>query len=53
MDEREEHFKSVLIKAFPLLDSFQKGYMLGLVEGRVLEREQEERKSREKQLPKT
>lgn len=53
MDEREEHFKSVLIKAFPLLDSFGKGYMLGLVEGRVLEREQEERSSKEKQLPKT
>lgn len=53
MDKREEHFKSTLIKAFPLLDSFEKGYMLGLLEGRVREKEQEERKNKEKHLSKT
>lgn len=46
MNEREEHFKKILIRAFPLLDSFDKGYMLGLLEGKVREAEKKEKKQK-------
>lgn len=50
MNEQEEHFKKILIKAFPLLDSFDKGYMLGLLEGKVREAE---KKKKQKQISKS
>ena len=49
MKDREEYFKKTLIKVFPLLDSFDKGYMLGLAEGKV--REAEKKEKQQKQLP--
>ena len=47
MNEREEHFKKILLKTFPLLDPFDKGYILGLLEGKVREVEKKEKKQKQ------
>lgn len=53
LNKQEKKIEEQMAIAIPLMDSFEKGYILGLLEGRVREREMEERKSKEKQLSKT
>ncbi len=45
MSDKEKEIMNTIIKGLPKMTEFEKGYMLGIVEGKVSEKEQKKKEA--------